>query len=258
MKNHANASAKPPLRGSTASRSQSRIPPSSSGSHQLTDPEAILQEGRKKSRAAAKGLSEDNRKVDPDLTDNLDAYSFSAIDSVIAERSTSTPIAVQNPPVHPAIPLSCSPHSNTIIPLPLLSQDTSVIRSLAPLSASLHHHTHSSHLDTAVDAETPQPTTPINILHSDTTTLIAESSSRTRERSIDTVERVPSPFLRATDTRLSTDPPALTNRSASLAFPSMNTSNVQGSGGALTPSIPNPGSDRIARLEAMVEALTSS
>lgn len=95
------------------------------------NPEAILRDARKKARAEVRGLSADTRPRDTDLSANLNAYSFSAINSVIANQQPSPIQAVEPsklihvPISDPAYPILTPPPTTLPQPVPQTSLPTS-------------------------------------------------------------------------------------------------------------------------------------
>lgn len=75
---------------------------------------------------------------------------------------------------------------------------------------------------------------------------------------LETLDRIPSPFLRPTGVTLPGDPPRLTFATAPSAFPSMHPPHQPVSNVALTSGPKTAAIDRLARLEALVESLTST
>lgn len=148
----------------------------------IDNPDSLLKEARKKARAIAKGLAEDNRPQDSSIAQELNSFSFNAIDTVIAEQESQTSY---NPAVNPT----------TIIPTPpILSHATHPVNPTPPILSHAAPHL----LDTQIDTSTHLP------------------------EEITTLERIPAPFLRETDECLPGNPPRLTFDTARLAFPSMN------------------------------------
>lgn len=107
-------------------------------------------------------------------------------------------------------------------------------------------------LDPTYPTVTKDPTT---LPHSQTS---LPTPSIPTDTTVETIKRIPPPFLRATDEVLPADPPRLQASTVSDAFPSMNSGNAGSVTGDRELAGNPSGIDRLSRLEAMMESIATT